>query len=493
MTAIQYATSRLPAWITRATRLSALASSAFPLWSLAALLGAALCLAGQTILGDGDTYTHVAAGLWMLDHGAALTTDPFSYTFAGAPWVAHEWLAELLMGTAYRTAGWPGVVTLFAVASGLTLANLARHLGRWLDPLPVFLMLVVVVPTLMPSLHARPHLLALPIVELWTARLLIARERHTVPWAILPLMALWVNLHGGFMFGIALACPFAAEAVFAAGPAWFPAARRWTIFLAATTAFAMLSPQGWHGFLFPFQLLQMKELQHIQEWQPADFSQFNPIELALVTALYVCLTRGVRVPAMLVGLMLVMLHLALAHMRHQMLAAIVCALALAGPIGATVGRSMPRPALYPRRTRALAFGAVVLVMAAVRLAVPLAPRDNATAPVSAIDHLPPGLAEKPVLNAYGFGGYMTLRGIKPFIDGRAELFGDAFLARYRAITGQEDEALLKALEEYRVEWAILEPGTDAIKFLDRLPGWTRIYADKTAIVFTRTAPDAGAP
>ncbi|MGO9485679.1 MAG: hypothetical protein ACLPX9_14000, partial [Rhodomicrobium sp.] len=80
-----------------------------PLWIPAALAGYILCLFDTRILRDGDTYMHIVAGDWILQHRAVPSTDPFSYTFAGAPWVAHEWLSELVMAAAYRLGGWSGV------------------------------------------------------------------------------------------------------------------------------------------------------------------------------------------------------------------------------------------------------------------------------------------------------------------------------------------------------------------------------------------------
>ena len=44
----------------------------------------------QHLLLDPDTYWHIAAGRWMLAHHSIPTVDPFSYTFLGAPWTAHE-------------------------------------------------------------------------------------------------------------------------------------------------------------------------------------------------------------------------------------------------------------------------------------------------------------------------------------------------------------------------------------------------------------------
>src|SRR5262245_28551789 len=51
-------------------------------------------LSVTAIFNDGDTFWHLATGEWILRHGAVPTKDPFSYTFAGGPWQAHEWLAE---------------------------------------------------------------------------------------------------------------------------------------------------------------------------------------------------------------------------------------------------------------------------------------------------------------------------------------------------------------------------------------------------------------
>ncbi|HKT54976.1 MAG TPA: hypothetical protein VJP88_11040, partial [Caulobacteraceae bacterium] len=84
------------------------------------------------VLGDGDTFTHIAAGQWMLAHRAVLDVDPFSYTFAGRPWQTHEWLSEILFALAYRAASWRGVMLLTGLAAGAAGALLAWNAGRWL-------------------------------------------------------------------------------------------------------------------------------------------------------------------------------------------------------------------------------------------------------------------------------------------------------------------------------------------------------------------------
>jgi hypothetical protein len=89
----------------------------------------------------------------------------------------------------------------------------------------------------------------------------------------------------------------------------------------------------------------------------------------------------------------------------------------------------------------------------------------------------------PILNDYNFGGYLDFAGIPPFIDGRAELYGGAFMLRHaRALTLQNLPDFLRLLDEYRIGATLLAPSTPAVALLDRLPDWQRIYADDVAVV-----------
>ncbi len=78
-----------------------------------------------------------------------------------------------------------------------------------------------------------------------------------------------------------------------------------------------------------------------------------------------------------------------------------------------------------------------------------------------------------VFNAEGFGGYLVYRGVPTFIDGRIELFGDAFLARYVAAAGGDADALGDLLDHWDVRWTLLAPDQPAVGLLDHLPGVAR--------------------
>ncbi len=294
----------------------------------------ALVLFSAGVLNDGDTFSHIAAGDWMVDHRAVLGADPFSFSRAGAPWVAHEWLAEVTMAAAFRTAGWSGVVVLTALAAGAAFLQLGRHLSRWLPAGAALLLMVLAAACVTPGMLARPHILALPAFEAWVAGLFVARSRGRAPsWWLVPLMCLWANLHGGFIIGLALAVPLAAEAALAQPARWLQVTVQWGAFLAAASVAGLLTPHGLAGLLLPFRMAGMAELSGVSEWRPADFGSLGALELLIVVGLYMGLGRGARLAPLRLMILLGLLHLALEHARHLALVGIIVPLMVAEPLG----------------------------------------------------------------------------------------------------------------------------------------------------------------
>jgi hypothetical protein len=103
-----------------------------------------------------------------------------------------------------------------------------------------------------------------------------------------------------------------------------------------------------------------------------------------------------------------------------------------------------------------------------------------------VDHVPAELAATPVLNDYAFGGYLIFRGMRPFIDGRADVYGDTFFADYTGMMRPDQTRLTRTLAERGIRWTILPPDSPAVAVLDTLKEWHRLYADDVAIVHART-------
>ncbi|MBW8708274.1 MAG: hypothetical protein JF627_03250 [Alphaproteobacteria bacterium] len=439
----------------------------------AALAAFALAALSPGLLNDGDTYWHIRAGEWMLAHRAVLRADVFSATAAGAPWHTQEWLAEILMALGWR-GGWAGIHLLFAAAAALTTGMTAWFVRRRVDFVPALVAVVLGLSCVTGSLLARPHMLALPLLAIWTAGLAGARENHQAPrlWLI-AVMPLWANLHGSFAFGLALAAALGIEAVIEDRKA----ALGWAIFLLGATLSSLATPFGFSGLLFPFKLSAMQGLGHIGEWQASDFRQVSPFAIALLTTLFVMGRGRLKVPALRLLILLGLVWLALRHGRHQMLLGVAAPILLATSLAKTWPAKSEdgKPLLF-----LLAAGFAALIP--LRLALPVVRSDDPVSPVAALAHVPRLVRETPVLNDYSFGGYLIWNGVKPFIDSRADLYGDSFLQNYAAVTAPDKDALAATLALYHVHWTIFAKDAPVVKLLDARPGWHRFYADKLAVV-----------
>lgn len=463
---------------------------------------------GNLLLGDGDTYWHIAAGRWILDHGAIPVQDPFSHTMRGSPWTTHEWLSEVILALAHQTGGWAGVIALTAAAFAGAIAILTRFLLKDFEPVHALMFAALAVMMAVPHLLARPHVIAMPLLVIWTAQLVRASDQGRAPglW-LLPVMTLWANLHGGFTLGLALSLFFAAEGILNARQknGTLAAVKSWALFVGLSLISALLTPHGIKGILFTVQILSgAYALDHIGEWQSPGFHGFQPLEIWLLAGLAVALHQGIRLPIFRLALLLGLLHLALKHVRNVELIGLLTPLFLATPLArqwrerAGAGRQLAKmdrifqnlASDASRRTTALTIAGLGLITLLFVQLGTAAPKEDIS-PAGALQAAQKAHLTGPVLNEYSFGGYLVYAGIPPFIDGRADMYGDAFMKEYfDAIKLTTSDGLQKLLQKYHIEWTLLPPESAAVALLDHLPEWHRLYADKVAVVHARkTTPE----
>ncbi len=223
-----------------------------PLWVGVAVYVLLLAL-GNRLLNDPDTWWHVTVGQWMLDHRAVPETDVYSFTMRGQPFNSMYWVSQVLYAKAYSLFGWSGPVVLTAAASAATFALLARLLSRHLNESTTMVFVAAALALTAPHLLARPHVLALPVMVAWVGGLIAAADRREAPsfW-LLPWIALWANLHGGFIFGLMMVAPVALDAVVGADAASRKSlALRWAVFGLAALVAACCTPYGWNSMLEP--------------------------------------------------------------------------------------------------------------------------------------------------------------------------------------------------------------------------------------------------
>ncbi len=317
--------------------------------------------------------------------------------------------------------------------------------------------------------------------------MLHAREAgRPPPLAAALLMLVWANLHASYILGLFIASIFALEALIAASD------RRavligWGRFGTIALVAAMLTPHGPAGLLYPLMVSRMTTLDLITEWEATDLTRHLTISLPLALVLVVLFWRRVRVPPLRLLMLGLFLYMAMAHVRHHQVLAITGSLLLAAPLGRSFGaQALARP--VPRL--GLALLAAFVAMAGWRLQQPDRRPESTLHPATAIAALPADLRRQPVLNEYGMGGSLILAGIKPYIDGRADVYGDDFMRADSRINRGDIAALNREAEKWGITWTIFSPQTPIVARLDADPGWQRRYADRWAVVHVRKPPAA---
>src|SRR6266436_7226377 len=183
----------------------------FLFWSL---------LAGPLLnrpLADPDIGWHIRTGELILATHSLPLTDPFSSTMQGQPWFAWEWLYDILLGILHRACGLNGVVWLCALLVAAIFALLlSQLLQRGTGLLLAIVLMLLAEAASAIHLYARPHIVSWLFSLLWFVVLehwergerWDRREQGSLPrwmpWFFPASMLLWVNLHGGWLFGIAM-------------------------------------------------------------------------------------------------------------------------------------------------------------------------------------------------------------------------------------------------------------------------------------------------
>lgn len=454
---------------------------------------------GDTRLQDSDSFWQIKIGQWILDHRAMPTTDFYSFTRPGAPWISTSWLAQVLFAFSHAQWDWAGPVVLTAVGVALTVAIFVYLLDAQIEAPRAVLFAMLALLLSMHHVLARPHILALPVMVAWVGLLMAAADRRSAPsWYWLPLMALWANLHGGFVLGLALIGPISLEAVeHAEKGRRLQLFMRWVLFGIGALIASCCTPYGWRTLQGATSILGLGELLSlIFEWMPANFATFTSFEGALLGLIAFGYYRGLVLSAPRIFLILFLTWSALTHVRSIEAFAFLVPLVLAKPLGEMVRRPAPDATgadRWPARA-VTALGALMIVAASWTSTSLYMAHHRFTfrmthTPVAAVDLLEQRKVQR-IFNAYQFGGYLISRDIPVFVDGRAELYGEKFVMDFfKATEGRKPELLPRLLDEYKIDATLLVADAPGPQILDQLKGWKRIYADDIAVIHVRDQAD----
>lgn len=465
---------------------------------------------------DPDTFWHLRAGQWQVEHRAILKTDYFSTTQYGTNWLNAYWISQIVLYGIYAILGPTGLslYTALVATAGMAVVYKTCH-G---DDLTNAVALLFGAFTGQIFWSARPHihsflLTAVVYYLLW----LYHHQREDHLWWIPGIMVLWANLHPGFAQGFILL----ALAMVAEGARWLEGRIAWrragagneadtlptvkpvlrlTIIGLVSAAALLVNPFGLSLILHPFRTVAMESIQTaIVEWQSPDFHQPQVLPglfLLLATVAALGLSRQ-RITWPDLAYLGGTLYLALTAVRNMPLFAIAATPILASHLygwltemGYRLNWQRPpnrmQTALNAALLAAVLVGATAYVYRILDTPfVQSVERNNY--PVAAMQYVAENDWSGPLFNDYGWGGWLIWNwpDYPVFVDGRTDLYDYAgLLVVYQTIAnarpGWEEE-----LDQYGIRLVVIPPSVPLAGALERNEAWEQVYADGVAVVFAR--------
>lgn len=316
-------------------------------WSLALVTVAAVLGTCTATIADPDLWGHTLYGLRALDAGVLVEpTDPFSYTAPQARWINHEWLTEMIYGVLWRHVGDAGLWMWRNVLASATFLIAALAVRRSQAGIGTAIVLLVFgCQTLEPfHMFVRPQLATFVLFAawLWLVRRHWDDARDRGIWWLPLLSGLWVNLHGGFLAGLAI------HAVIGAAYAWRALRDRTQLKpLAQIVAVGVLAglatlanPYGWemHRMLW----VHLVPEQAVREWAPLWTAGGSVVYYLPFVPLAVSLFGWRRWSALEWFVLAATTYAAVSHLRHVALLSVATMVLLPGPLDDALRRLFPR-------------------------------------------------------------------------------------------------------------------------------------------------------
>ena len=520
--AVAVARRPLGAWVTLMPSLSDLAF-------LTPILVLFWCTTGVGwLLTDSDTGWHIRAGEWILKNGRVPATDLFSFTKAGQPWFAWEWLSEVLMAVIHRHFGLAGIVLVSLLLLGATSVCVYRSTLEESGHRVIAIVLTGLAMSAS-TIHwlARPHLVTplFAAVFCWALNRTKRKRGPAVLWALPALTIPWVNLHGGFFVGVVLLITYAIgavaeELIHGARHNTWVRARPYLWTAVACSLASLINPYGYHLHVHVVRYLGTSfYLQRISEFQSVDFHSFTAayFETLLVLAIAAAVWHLGAGRLVHVLLLLSWLHLGLFSARNVPIFAVVATPGIGLAVREWLEYARSRwPLQWPGKLsaslaeldaglRSIAnihqrrhwhfvpcFGVLVLALLLThpgRVKALHPEFDRNRFPVDAAAFLSQRESVPPVrlYSSWQWGGYLIYRlwpSFSVFDDGRTDFYGPAFVEEgLCAWDACPDWANI--LARYRVNAALLPVGSGLATVLHERRDWKPVYQDRVAVLFER--------
>lgn len=465
---------------------------------IAAILIAKAVWTCRDRIADPDLWWHLRNARFALQNHHLPLFDTYTHTVAGAPWIDHSWLSELVFYGAFHGLGLYGIFLLFTLCVAiLSLGMFSMCLRETDDPLAAGLVTIFCGLLAMAAYTPRPQLIGwICFLGIYAMLVQIRRTGKSPLWLVPILFCLWINCHPGWPYGIVVFVIIAGSGFLPrdigplAAPRWSSDQQRKIITTFAASCFALLvNPYGYKLWYYPFDLATREKLTVglVQEWGSVNFQEprgiYVFILLAAIFLLALFSTKRWRVDE--VALTLFVLYGGLAHIRLLLPAALV----LAPILAPRVGRISSHAPGQERRVLNTVFIAIVAgftiwVLPSRQI---LDDQIRNYFPERAVATLKAHPIQGKIFNWYEWGGYLewNLPNVPVFIDGRTDFFeGHAVLGDYLKIAGVADADVL--LRDYEISYALIPANGPLSYALATSPHWKSVYDDGQSAIYQST-------
>ncbi|MGB6554876.1 MAG: hypothetical protein WBE78_15410 [Candidatus Binataceae bacterium] len=485
-------------------------------WAPSAVLMIAVLADGINFAGT-DLWMHIRFGQYLIHTHHLLRHDIYSYSAPGSPWFNHEWLADTTLALSYNFGAVLGLKLMKLICAcaivGLMADGIAETGASYSIQMGTLLCAAIAI---MLQVQFRPQLFDYICLAAILALLnRHVRKRAAPLWLVIPIMALWANLHGGFFAGVAVLAIYTAVS----GLKDWISRREWrdAAYLSLLTVAALLAtlinPFGirlWYVVLTKFKepIVAMNLNLEFQSL-PHHLAMGGAFE---ITALYLFATL-ITVAAIvawllapttddlpLVAIALMMTFGWIYAVRNMAFAVIAWTAPLARHLEPALSRlrgaasapgAGPKPDLEARAPKSFQ-----LLMLAAAVALAAGPAEifsarlpaHAQFPVGAIEFAQRNGLSGNILTTYEWGGYVVWHEVPPskvFFDSFDERYPDRVQYSYIGFIngGKAGEAAM--LAGYPHDFVLIPTASAQDHFMAERKDWSLIYRDPAAALFAR--------
>ena len=472
----------------------------FPVMCMS-LLAAAILGSCVKQFAEPDIWWHLRNAAYLFQYHSFPGIDTYSFSAAGSPWMNFEWLSEIPFFLGFKAMGLRGLlVVYFAVLVLIYVAVYYRSCQAGADCKDGAIATLGAI--CLGTVSIGPRTLLFGWLCMVGLLLVLDRFRRTGKglWLLPPLFAVWINLHGSWVFGIVVLVLTIASGL-VEGQWGLVVAKRWgsgelkklLVTLALSLAALFVNPFGYKLVMYPYTLLlrQQGVMQHLVEWQSVDFSnRYGKLALLMVLALLAAALFSRRLWSLDETLLTAFaLWTALSHQRFLFFAGLIMVPILAPRLKLfpPYERELDKPWLNAVVIAAIVGGMIFFFPSSAQLQQEV----DEEYPTAALEFIQRQHINGRIFNQDWWGGYMEWDApeLKPFMDGRTDIFvfNGAFSDYLKAVLIQSP---FEVMDKYKIDYVLLETGKPPAYVLQHSAAWHPIYSDKVAVLFERSPATA---